>query len=563
MNGQILTTIALPNIIDNKYLNLKKLSSVIFSLYENLFIVNKGDYSNQFLDIINHACYTYNISIDELIISSKFIGINCIQIIADNIQINLENIDLKNIITYRLLDSNTPIESILSITNPSKVIDDDINILIYSICLGKLSTVQQIIKRFDLSIKGILIENEDLLAISIQYNHLHILKYLIETSELSIEKIRCHEDYLFAMAIEYNCPDIFKWLAVKCNFTVEDITSDYDLFITMAGYGRLDIIQWLVETFDLVTHSETCKIAEAFPYAVSSGDLDTIKYIVTTFNLTINEIKIWMNTALVSSARHGYLDIIQWLIEKFSLTFHGSSVFAKWINNKYVSNIHDIDEDYIYLMVSLAANNGYLDVVQWMINNFDFDIKRKDYNLFLSAIIGGNLEIVQWLVDRFDLNEFDIRHNGNHADQFALNELGLNEHNIRDKGNQAVILAITYGHLHVLKWLFARFGLGINDLRRKKVIAILVAISNNQLDNFQWLNDRFDLTPEDIRRGEKRIIRWEEEFEQTPEDEPLPLQVDPFDLSCKKESFIVTDNFNHHDFTHIMEWIKSEFDFIE
>lgn len=156
-------------------------------------------------------------------------------------------------------------------------------------------------------------------------------------------------------------------------------------------------------------------------------------------DLIQSERPIDINYALQESAKNGYLDLVEYLINKGA-------------------NINDEDE----YALQMSASNGHLDIVTLLLNNGATIHSDNDLALRFSAA-NGHIEIVKLLIDK----GANIRASSDYALQWSASnghlevvkiivEEMLNSKNVTIKCNvcsNALQLSALNGHLEIVKYL--------------------------------------------------------------------------------------------------------------
>lgn len=190
----------------------------------------------------------------------------------------------------------------------------------------------------------------------------------------------------------------------------QDLRRDNDILRYVICSGHVEILQWLVETFNLTV--EDVRSRRILNYAIETKVLEMIKYLVETFNLTVEDVRSNDNWILLTAAARGHLDVLRYLVETFKLT---------------VNDVRSRDNE----ALRMAASNGHLNVLRYLVETFNlniqdvrsrdnealqcchsnvlryliekFNLKAGDINLMdklKNAAAGGELEILMWLVER-------------------------------------------------------------------------------------------------------------------------------------------------------------------
>ena len=153
-----------------------------------------------------------------------------------------------------------------------------------------------------------------------------------------------------------------------------DHCTNTNLFRWCCFYDRLEVVKWLIETFDDIdvhTNNEC-----AFRWSCSSGHLEVAKLLVETFD----DIDVHVNDEETFrwSCENGYLEISKWLIE----TFNDIDVHA---NNEYAFR--------------WSCRAGHLEVAKWLITIIP-NIRQNDDNYLKIAYNKNLYNLVEYICDQ-------------------------------------------------------------------------------------------------------------------------------------------------------------------
>nr|QBK90302.1 MAG: hypothetical protein LCPAC102_02150 [Pithovirus LCPAC102] len=123
----------------------------------------------------------------------------------------------------------------------------------------------------------------------------------------------------------------------KGNFDISPIGQLFDLQSIVAKYGHLELMIWLEERNILPT-TKCSDIASGAGY-INILDWLESRYIIPIFKSTI------------TVAKFGYLDVL------------------KWFNNRNIFQSNDLDKN--IKIANIAAQHGHLNILNWLVNNFN------------------------------------------------------------------------------------------------------------------------------------------------------------------------------------------------
>ena len=132
-----------------------------------------------------------------------------------------------------------------------------------------------------------------------------------------------------------------------------------NMLVVAAGYGRLEIAQWLADHF----------------------------------GFTAGDARMADNWALRIACGRGYLEAAQWLTSHFKLVLDDARADGNWALRE-------------------ACANGHLRTAQWLVNHFELattDAQSRDSEALSRACTNDDLNTVQWLVDRFEFTDADAQ----------------------------------------------------------------------------------------------------------------------------------------------------------
>jgi len=159
-----------------------------------------------------------------------------------------------------------------------------------------------------------------------------------------------------------------------------------------AQNGHLEMVQYLVEKFELTADDARADDNFALRFAAENGQLETVKYLVDRFELTADDARFDDNYALREAAQNGQLETVQYLVEQFELT------------------ADDARADDNYALRS-AAENGHLEMVQYLVDQFELtaaDVTARDHEIQRTAIKKQNQPLLHFLRTRFNMTEADL-----------------------------------------------------------------------------------------------------------------------------------------------------------
>jgi len=166
-----------------------------------------------------------------------------------------------------------------------------------------------------------------------------------------------------------------------------------DVLVYASNSGRLDAVQRLVENGIKVSN-------RALIGASIDGHLCVIKYLVSVGPISVH---IQNEEIFRLACKNGYLDIIEYLVEN-GVDIHLDDEYAlHWAScNGHLNVVEYLVKNGACVCsdnnraIILASDSGHLDVVQYLVEN---DANGLDHMALLTAVENGRLDIVKYLVE--------------------------------------------------------------------------------------------------------------------------------------------------------------------
>ena len=204
------------------------------------------------------------------------------------------------------------------------------------------------------------------------------------------------------------------------------------------------------------------------------GALNVLQHLLKPKKFNIKEHKgKHGNSCVLLAAQNGHLETLKWLIE----------------NGCSINDRNDDNES----CLMLASMEGHLETVKWLIENGSSINERDDneYSCLLRASMGGHLEIVKWLIENgCSIHDRDIF--GHSCLYHALSEDGNCEtanwliENGCSIQNSDLLMGAANGYLETLKLLFKK-GYSIKKRNNHGDSCLLRSSMNGELETVKWL----------------------------------------------------------------------------
>ncbi|MBM3198838.1 MAG: hypothetical protein FJZ58_06250, partial [Chlamydiae bacterium] len=236
--------------------------------------------------------------------------------------------------------------------------------------------------------------------------------------------------------------------------------------------GKLDIVQYL-EGF-------TASLKKFFE-AAGNGDLKTIQEGLNQ-RVPINAKGYYCRTALMLAAENGKLDIVQYLAEKDGIDLNAKDALGS-------------------TALMLAVENG-LDIVRYLAEKDGIDLNAKNKSgltVLMLAAAGGHLDVVQYLAEKDGIDLNAKRKDGltvlmlaageGHLDvvQYLAGKEGVDLNAKSEYDMTALTLAARFGHLDVVQYLAGKEGVDLNEKDRYGLTVLMLAAAGGHLDVVQYL----------------------------------------------------------------------------
>ena len=306
--------------------------------------------------------------------------------------------------------------------------------------------------------------------------HLEILDYAYSKKPLLLNEVSAAGLTPAMYAASYNKLNILQWLCEKQGIlpiVAQRAKDGTTVFTAALSHGGLSVFQWLVA--QLYGNSYSPDLYKFLHFAARKGQLEIVKWLITTKNLALDE-KTMLNA---HSSMNGAL--LEWLTQYqqsqisnarlvpsvaviASMIEKGDLEALKMLHRRYPLN--KLEEYHHIKIVQYAAMKGQLTVLQWLISDIfsEFSLTEGE-NAILLAVSGGHVNVVQWMHQQFGRQILTAQYKNDY---------------------DVVLLAAYGGHLPLLKWFYAHnYSF---DVRAKTGLSPLtVAIQENHYQVVEWL----------------------------------------------------------------------------
>jgi len=211
---------------------------------------------------------------------------------------------------------------------------------------------------------------------------------------------------IFKKSVENGSIDIIKRLDELFNLKDElDVLNTYigdnfglpshlNILRWGCSYGHLNVVEWMIENFDIKEKDIRDSETNCFSYACGSGNIKLTEYLKERFDLGIGDVTRGGNSCLILASMYGHLDMIKWLIENFNLS--RKDIFG---------------DDYEIFDVSCGC--GFFDIIKYLAETYILkgnEVKTRNYSSFKGILNKPNsVSMVSWYIEFFMLSSSVIK----------------------------------------------------------------------------------------------------------------------------------------------------------
>ncbi|UJR24617.1 hypothetical protein I4U23_005992 [Adineta vaga] len=274
------------------------------------------------------------------------------------------------------------------------------NQFLFDICeQGNLETIINYLNPLSSSeICSIRDENQaTLVHYTCRYGHINLLKYFLEIKHIDLTQLRTEHGATCAHdAAVCDQKDILKYIfyqSKQLQWNVRDELGNTPLHLA-ASYNSLNVLKYLLNEQYADPHNQSYHGFLAIHYASEHGYNECVKFLLLKSPDTINQQTNQLFTPIHLACQHGFFETVQLL-------------------SSYGANCQLKDEHGCNCL-HIACINGYIDIVQWLIEKQNSNINEFDYNNSTPihyAVISGNEHLINYLLDKQAIINYD--HHGN------------------------------------------------------------------------------------------------------------------------------------------------------
>ncbi|KAL6052372.1 Ankyrin repeat domain containing protein [Balamuthia mandrillaris] len=282
--------------------------------------------------------------------------------------------------------------------------------------------------------------------------------------------------------------------------------------------GHLEVLKWALADADQSSYSTRVAWKAVCKAAATAGHTHLLCWAV---NALQNPYQVFSQKTAECAALAGHVKTLQWMKKATKGLLKPSRISRK------------------------AAKGGHLDVLQWVVEELNFD-PTGDTKVFCGAARGGSLEMLQWLCDRGAVcsgksDACAAAAKGGHMEvlQWLLSNGGLLDGSVFQNAAKG-------GHVTMLQWLWEN---NCPWSRR----AFRGAVDKGRMEALRWLydlkgpkllqeSDAFLVTELAARNGHLEVLK----FLRTEVDPPCPWSVETSNAALSANSI------------ELLRWMREE-----
>ena len=270
-------------------------------------------------------------------------------------------------------------------------------------------------------------DNDGNTPLFLAYGHLNITKYLISEAP-SCEN--SNGDTPLHLVCHYGHLDSTNYLISEahCNPSCENKNGDTPLHLA-CHYGHLDITKYLISEAHCNPSCENKNGDTPLHLACHYGNLDITKYLISKAHCNPSCKNKNGDTPLHLACNHSHAHIVQYLLSNGKV-----NPLAK--NRSDETPIFKLSNTSRLPLLHMAAHNGWLDIVKYLLIKYKCDINSKSshgHTPLHYAATSNHLEVVRYFI------------NEQHCDPMARN----------DDGDTVLIIACQYNSLLIVQYLIS------------------------------------------------------------------------------------------------------------
>ena len=225
-------------------------------------------------------------------------------------------------------------------------------------------------------------------------------------------------------------------------------TYTLSILLLAAAEGHVKIVRWLLDTERAKIEEKDGNRKTALLFAAREGRLEVVECLLTEYKANVNEKCVDGRTALWYAVCRGDLRLMVLLLT--------------------IGKADDLDKTTVNVAWFLAAQNGRLEIMQWLLEAGLAQLSKKDelgHTALLIATAYTHLHIIEWLV--------------------LKKNVPIDERN--DNDVTALLIAAYNGYASLVRWLVKAGGASVEAKNKDGMTALLLAASQGNIPLVQWL----------------------------------------------------------------------------
>ena len=286
------------------------------------------------------------------------------------------------------------------------------------------------------------------LILTASFDHLHIMKYLVQMqNDVHVTRLTNESEALIPLAVHNHSFEMIKFLIERLGCDPNCKYMDKAPVQYAVRQGDLDIIKYLLIDLKCDPCAKDSSGIQPIHVAAGEGHLHVVKYLIEKQQCNPSALDNKEITPLAFAADYGHLSIVRYLTLK-----HHCNPLRPSLDSR--NSLHR------------AASCGYTDIVRFFVEELKCDpnsyIKTSGETLLTTAAHCGHLSLVSYLLEI----------GSEHHDQIGLTPLDY---------------AAAYGHLHIVKYLTAKYKILYSSTASTSVSSLIYATVGGHLKVVKYL----------------------------------------------------------------------------
>ncbi|MDR3502070.1 MAG: ankyrin repeat domain-containing protein [Legionella sp.] len=342
---------------------------------------------------------------------------------------------------------------------------------------GNVAVVKWILELLNVPLDVKNSKGDGVINLAVANGQLDLLNYAYEKKPTLLNEVSATGVTPAMCAAKYNTLNVLRWLCEKQGLlpiVAQRAKDGTTVFMAAMSYGSLEVFQWLVS--QLYGNAKSPDLSGFLHFAARRGQLEIVEWLITTKNLVLDE------TTMINARKSMNGTLLGWLeqylqsqlsnansippvTEIVSAIGKGDLDALKTMHTQY--SLPKLEEQHHIKIVQYVAAKGQLDILQWLINDnifSEFSLIEGE-NAILLAVSKGHVTIVEWVHQQFGRQIITAQYKN---------------------GYDGILLAAYYGHLPLLKWFYGH-NYSFAAQAKSGFSPLLAAIRGNHYKVVEWL----------------------------------------------------------------------------